>query len=344
MRYIGNKMELMDLIEKPLIEHGVRARTFCDIFSGTANVSKYFKRKYKIISNDNMVYSYVFQKAHIENNKTNMVFNALSSKVPDQDLAHVIKYLNKLKGKRGFMFKNFCAEGSTHTGFARNYFSAQNAMKMDAIRDAISDWLLANKINELEYYVLLSCLIEAVPSVSNTSGTYGAYLKINDPRMYLPLTLQAPRFVCNRHSNKCYNEDANHLIKKVNTDIIYIDPPYNHRQYPSNYHVLETLAVWDKKITSTKSGLREWGHQRSLYCSKRKCADVFDDLIQNCNVRYILFSYNSEGIMSFDTIMRTLSTRGNVTHYARPYRRFKSHSRGKHRRCNLEEWLFFVQC
>lgn len=344
MRYIGNKTELMDLIEQPLIEHGVKASTFCDIFSGTTNVSKYFKKKYKIISNDNMMYSYVFQKAHIENNNNNMIFHALTDVIPNPDLTRVVEHLNRLKGKRGFMFKNFCAEGSACTGFARNYFSAKNAMKMDSIRDTIDNWLLTSKISELEYYVLLSCLIEAVPSISNTSGTYGAYLKINDPRMYLQLTLKAPQFVSNGRSNKCYNEDANQLIKKVSADIVYIDPPYNHRQYPANYHVLETLAVWDKKITPTKSGLREWGHQRSLYCSKRRCAEIFDDLIQNCDARYILFSYNSEGIMSFDTIMHTLSTRGNVTHYTRPYRRFKSHSRGNRHHRNLEEWLFFVQC
>lgn len=291
-----------------------------------------------------MVYSYVFQKAHIENNNNDMMFHGLSSVVPDPNLERVVEYLNRSKRKRGFMFANFCAEGSAREEFARNYFSAKNAMKMDSIRDTIDDWLHTDKINELEYYVLLCCLIEAVPSVSNTSGTYGAYLKINDPRMYLPLTLKVPQFVCNGYSNKCYNEDANCLIKKVSTDIVYIDPPYNHRQYPANYHVLETLAVWDKKITASKSGLREWGHQRSLYCSKRRCAEIFDDLIQNCNAKYILFSYNSEGIMSFDTITHTLSTRGDVTHYARPYRRFKSHSRGKRRHHNLEEWLFFVQC
>lgn len=344
MRYIGNKMDLLDLIELPLIEHKIISSTFCDIFSGTANVSKYFKKKYKIISNDNMMYSYVFQKAHIENDSNDIMFRGLSDILLNPNLIHVIEYLNRLKGKRGFMFRNFCAEGSACTGFARNYFSPKNAMKMDVVRDTIDDWFQVNKINELEYYVLLCCLIEAVPSVSNISGTYGAYLKINDPRMYHPLTLKAPQFVCNGRANECYNEDANHLIKRLNPDIVYIDPPYNHRQYPSNYHVLETLAVWDKKITTTKSGLREWSHQRSLYCSKPRCAEIFEDLIQNCNTRYILFSYNSEGIMSFDTIMQILSTRGHVTHYARPYRRFKSNSRGNRCRNNLEEWLFFVQC
>ena len=43
-----------------------------------------------------------------------------------------------------------------------------------------------------------------------------------------------------------YNEDINTLIKNTKHDVVYLDPPYNHRQYSGNYHILETIAKNDK--------------------------------------------------------------------------------------------------
>ena len=81
MKYIGNKQRLLDFIDNVIQwERLPQKGTFIDIFTGTTNVAKHYKKKgYKIISNDFMTYSYVFQKAYIENNKFPKFDNLLQS-------------------------------------------------------------------------------------------------------------------------------------------------------------------------------------------------------------------------------------------------------------------------
>ena len=342
MRYIGNKSELLEFIERPLVENNITSGTLFDLFAGSGSVSKYFKQKnYQIISNDFMFYSYVFSRAYIENNKI-PAFRGLKEIISNPSLKNVICYLNGLDGIDGFIYKNFSKEGSCHLEEPRNYFSSHNSRKIDSIREKLQEWNEYGLIKETEYYILLSSLIEKIPFVSNISGTYGAYLKIDDPRMFKPFLLDVPNMIKNEFNNKAYNRDSFNLIKEIETDILYIDPPYNHRQYATNYHIWETVAVWNKKIRDTKAGLRDYENQKSSFCSKTKCAESFEDLIKNARCKYILFSYNSDGIMTQDTILSILSARGKVRQYTKTYRRFKSNSNGKPK-SDLEEWLFFVK-
>lgn len=342
MRYIGSKVNLLEFIYSIVIKKNLPKGIFCDIFSGTTSVAKFFKSKgFKIISNDFMTYSYVFQRAYIENNKVPK-FEELKKIIPNPDIIKVISYLNNLKGKEGFIFKNYCKEGTKKSKYQRNYFSSENAKKIDSIRDKIEEWK-DNLITENEFYILLCSLLEVIPSVSNISGTYGAFLKINDPRMFKSLLLQVPRLIESGIKHESYQEDANRLIRHISCDILYIDPPYNKRQYATNYHILESVAVWDKKILDTKTGLRPYEHQKSLYCYKNKCANIFADLIDNVKTDYILFSYNSEGIIPYKKIMKILSLKGEVSVLSYDYRRFKSHSKGKKSEEKLKELLFFVE-
>lgn len=342
MRYIGNKLNLLDFINKPLEERDIKKGTFCDIFSGTSNVAKFFKKRgFEIISNDNMTFSFVFQKAYIENNDTPKLLG-LSSIIKNPNFSKVIDFLNNLQGKEGFIFKNFTLEGTKSSRYKRNYFSSENAKKIDAIRDIIEEWRKKNIITEMEFYILLCSLLEQVPSISNIAGTYGAFLKMNDPRMFKSLKLSIPELIQSNLKHRCFLMDSNELIKKIKCDILYIDPPYNTRQYASNYHVWETIAVWDKKLLDNKTGLRPWSHQKSLYCSKSKCGEVFEDLINNAKCDVILFSYNTEGIIPYNKIVKILSSKGKVNIYTQSYRRFKSNSNGEKPKTKLKELLFFV--
>jgi len=343
MRYIGNKNNLLEFIEEPLINNKINSGVFCDIFAGTANVSKYFKRKgFQIISNDNMYYSYVFQKAYIENNYL-PEFNGLKSLLKDSKSKNVFEYLNQIKGIEGFIFQNFSKEGSKNSKYERNYFSESNATKIDAIRETIEEWKNEKLVTELEFYILLCSLLEEVPSISNIAGTYGAFLKINDPRMSKTLQIKMPEIITSNLNHMCYNDDGNDLIKRIKCDVLYIDPPYNSRQYPANYHMWETIAVWDKQLLDTKTGLRPWTNQRSDYCSTKKVNKTFSDLVKNADCKYILFSYNTDGLMSEETITDILSLKGKVKTYRKEYRRFKSNSRKPDPKTNLDELLFFVK-
>lgn len=343
MRYIGNKLNLLEFIYSVVTENKLPKGTFCDIFSGTTNVAKFFKKKgFRTISNDFMTYSYVFERAYICNNKMPS-FEGLSEEIRNPDIFKVISFLNELSRKKGFIYENYCKEGSKDKKFVRNYFSEENARKIDAIRDKIQEWKDNNKINEDEFYILLCSLLEVVPSVSNVAGTYGAFMKIDDPRKFKPLLLEVPTLIESELNHECYNKDSNELIKQISCDILYIDPPYNNRQYATNYHLLETIAVWDKKILDNKTGLRPYEKQKSMYCYSSKCIQVFEDLIKEAKCKFILLSYNTEGIIPYKEIRRILSNKGEVKIYKKEYRRYKSNSNGNGDKNSLKEILFFVK-
>ena len=341
LRFIGSKKDLLDFIYAPIIEHKISRGVFCDIFTGTTVVAKFFKKQgFEIIANDIMTFSYVFARTYICTDE-NPAFGGLSSLIKNPSMRRAIGFLNALPGKKGFVYRNYSLGGTRDSRFRRNYFSSENAQKIDAVRDTIQLWKEKELISEDEFYVLLCSLVEAVPFVSNIAGTYGAFLKINDPRMFKPLRLRPPRLICSGWGHECYNEDGNKLIKRISCDILYVDPPYNTRQYAANYHILEMIAVWDKKIKDTKTGLIFWEDKRSRYCSRTECTPALEDLIANANCKHIIMSYNSEGIIPHDEIVRILSTRGNVIEYSKTYRRFKSHNRGRFRP-SLKELLFYV--
>ena len=324
MKYIGNKTRLLNFIESSMIENKIRFNgTFCDIFGGTGSVGRYFKEKgFKVISNDFMTYSYIIQYVSVYLNQMPRFDNLGLG-----NAEAVIQYLNNLEPIEGYVFQNYAPSGV----YGRQYFSDVNAKKIDAVREQIQEWYNNNLISKDEFFVLLSSLINAADFVANISGTYGAYLKIWRSMALKPLTLKAPEIDDNNKDNEIYQQDANNLIRKIECDILYIDPPYNERQYAPNFHVLESLAVWDKQELSGKTGQRKYEDKKSKYCLKKESISAFNDLISNAKARYIVVSYNNEGIIPREEIIRILQNKGDVTEYTTDYRRFRTERDNEHR-------------
>jgi adenine-specific DNA-methyltransferase len=131
-------------------------------------------------------------------------------------------------------------------------------------------------------------------------------------------------FIDGNANYNVYNEDINKLIHLVSGDILYLDPPYNTRQYCTNYHLLETIARYDNPTIHGKTGLRDYSSQKSDYCIRGKVANTFADIIKNAQFKYIFLSYNNEGLMSFETIEKIMSKYGKYRVYMKQHRRFKA--------------------
>lgn len=322
MKFIGNKNRLLPFIDEVVKDTGIKKGTFIDLFSGTANVGAYFKKKgFRIISNDTLYFSYIFQMAVIKNNKS-PVFKKLKLNGQLVDFNGVIDYLNQLDGEEGFIYKNYAPSGNK---IGRQYFSNDNAKKIDAIRMQIQQWYDKKEITSSEYFLLLSILIDRSDFIANNSGTYGAYLKIWRSMALKKLELKEPEIIVSKQNNLVFNEDALKLIKKIKGDILYLDPPYNSRQYSSNYHLLETIAKYDNPKIYGKTGLRENGYL-SPFCQKNKAEFALQDIISHAKVKFILLSYNDEGIISQKKILQILKTAGKVKTYKKIYRRYRSES------------------
>ena len=284
MRYIGSKSNLLSHIEEIVDNLGVKEGIFCDLFAGTACVAAHFKREgFQIISNDLLELSYAFQRALIANNGDPEFVGIVEtlgdvpndSPPPNLSPYHkVVAWLNCLPGKKGFIFHSYCPSGSNEYG--RQYLSDSNGQKIDAIRQQIRQWRDADEITENEFYLLLLPLLEATSKVANISGTYGAYLKHWDPRTYKDLTMVPTEIIRSDVPHQVFRQDANQLIEDIRCDVLYLDPPYNTRQYITNYHLLETVARYDAPALHGKTGLRnDEDGEKSAYCSKSDCHRVF---------------------------------------------------------------------
>ena len=310
MNYIGSKQSLLDFLETTIEEFtGYKegdSFVFGDLFAGTGVVGQRYKEKgHSVISNDIQYYSYVLNKHYIEN-------------IPELDDS-LLEYFNNLNPVKGFIYNNYC-EGS---GSGRNYFTNENGMKCDAVRIELERLYRAGEINDNLYFYYLASLINSIDKYANTASVYGAFLKhIKKPAQKEFMLELLP--VGNGNIGKVYNEDINELIKKVGGDVLYIDPPYNNRQYCSNYHVLETIAKYDTPKLRGVTGLRDETYQKSKYCSKRTVIDIFEDLIKNADFKYIILSYNNEGLMDLKTIKDIMSKYGEYDFFTKEYRRFKA--------------------
>lgn len=342
MRFIGSKILLLKNIEYVIsqnIKDWKSLKTFCDIFSGTTVVSQYFKKYFKIISNDLLYFSYVMQKCYVENN-----INPEFSKLDLNKKKDVYIYLNSQKQNSKdfedfFIYKNY----SPNKKFNRQYLTSKNAAKIDLIRIILENWKNNKNINLNEYYVLLTSLIEAVPFVSNIAGTYGAYLKNWDKRAFLDINLREPNIFNNKKKNISFNEDANNLINKIDGDILYLDPPYNSRQYLPNYHLLETIAKYDNPILKGKTGMRDYSKEKSMFCQKSSAEDVLFELIKNANFSYIILSYSTDGIISelvLEKIFKKFS-KNIYRKYRFEYRRYKKDKVASNNK-NLYELMFVI--
>jgi adenine-specific DNA-methyltransferase len=254
LNYIGSKLSLLDFlylsISSVVTEKDYQ---FSDLFAGTGIVGRYWKEKWhRVWANDLQYYSYALNKNYIGNHQ-DLYFQWLIEEIPELLVAKVgetknivLSYLQNLKGKKGFIYKNYSLWGTTGGEHTRQYFSDENAMKCDAIRSQLEKWKKELKITENEYFFLLASLLESIDKVANTASVYGAFLKKLKKSAEKPLELKPAKYHLNDHDHTVTQSDVGLLVKTTKHDVVYLDPPYNHRQYSGNYHILETIALDDE--------------------------------------------------------------------------------------------------
>ena len=312
MNYIGSKYKLLPFIYRVISQKvsDLSCTTFCDLFAGTGIVGRHFKPIVQnVIANDFEYYAYVINRNYISNN------------TPIEDYTSNLRMLND-EPKFGYdydglIYKNYCVD--------RQYFSKENGLKIDKARQTIENWKTYCNLTDDEYYFYLTSLLEAADRVANTASVYAAYLKHIKKTAQKTIELMPSDFTCNYGNNEVYNEDANELIKRISGDILYLDPPYNERQYGANYHLLNTIAQYENFTPKGKTGLPEYN--RSKYCQKAQVVKEFDSLIKNAQFEWIFLSYNNEGLMTIDEIKTIMSKYGEYEVETKINSRYKADDR-----------------
>ena len=333
MRYLGNKQSILPEIDTLLEEKKLNSKNyvFFDAFAGTGSVADHLKDNFNIIVNDNLTWSVIYSLGKINYLKCN--FNKLGF--------NPFYFLNSNREVRnGFIYKTYAPTESK-----RMYFTDYNAGRIDYFRLTIEMWKNSCLISTDEYNYLIASLIESVSSVSNTAGVYGAYLKTWDKRALKEIIFE-PVAAENKASMnvKFYNSKIEDIIEDVECDILYLDPPYTQNQYGTQYHLLETLVLNDNPSVSKITGSRPVSPMRSDWSKEYKANILFDRVIAKTKAKYIIFSYNNDGLMSkgyIDACLKRYAKSNSFMCKKIPYKKYlnwKTNNSKEH-----FEYLYFIE-
>ncbi len=327
-RFLGSKFKLLNFIENTVNENCKDIKTVADVFAGTGVVGSLFLKNGKeVYFNDYLKSNYYTYKAFYG-----------STRIDLKKIEDIINRYNKLETDEENYFS---------INFGDTYFSKKDCKKIGFIRDNIENKFNNNEINDREKDLLVASLIYSMDRVANTVGHYDAYRKIkNIEDKFFMYMLDVEE----NGSKKSHitNLDANDFIKNVKVDLVYIDPPYNSRQYCDAYHLLENIAEWKKPKVYGVARKMDRTNLKSKYCTN-KAVEAFSDLINNCNSKYILVSYNNTGEKSNSRsnakisdlqIKEILERKGKVKVFEKPYNNFTT---GKSIAIDHKERLFLCE-
>lgn len=326
-RYLGNKYRLLPFIRQVVDEHCNNVNIVADLFAGTGAVSSAFQDR-TVITND-ILYS-------------NYISNSAWFSPQDYDEQKIIRLVEEYN-ERQVTTDNYMSRN-----FADTFFSKQDCRKIGFIREDIERKFKHNELNERERALLITSLLYAMDKIAKTCGHYDAYRKGVEYDLHLEMYVPQARHD-NNPANQCFNEDINVLAPRVTADLVYLDPPYNSRQYCDAYHVLENVARWEKPEVFGVAKKMDRTALKSAYCTK-EATEAFADLIENINARYILLSYNnmenkgnerSNAKLADEDIMRILQNKGEVLVFEENYKAFTT---GKSDIQDNAERLFLCIC
>jgi adenine-specific DNA-methyltransferase len=359
VRYIGNKTRLLPFLSDVLGQIGVAPGRAHDAFAGTAAVGRALKESgWRVQSSDVMTYSYVFQRAYVVARRgpdarrvaagDPDVRRARSHMPPLNDgLSILAEYLsNWVEPEHGFISQHFSAKSG------RMYFTNDNAMRIDAARHALHRWREAGLVSDDAYYLLLAAIIEGADRVANTAGIYAAYIKQWQPNATKTFRLQPAPPVSRAGGSRAYRDDAAAVAKKIGPiDLLYVDPPYNSRQYSGYYHIPELIATgWFGvlPVLKGKTGLPVHRPPASEWCNKAGAAKALGQLLEATGARHVLVSYNTEGILPADDFFDILGRHAvaPVQQFVRPYKRYRADQNGERRQYKadgVDELVYYLR-
>lgn len=325
-RYVGCKTKLKEWIFCRILKETHGAHSFLDLFGGTGVISQMALGIYNEVTiNDFLYCNYVIYNAFFADGNWD-----------EQLVKDFISEMNSIDGSS--LDDNYFS-----LNYGNSYFGMDAAKTIGYVRDEIErrkPWL-----TEKEYYVLLASLMYSADRIANTTGQFEAYRK--NTKEFKAFQMRPIMAKCYQ-TVSIYREDANELARKVKSDIVYLDPPYNSRQYCSLYHVLENLAKWDKPLLHEDTAKPLTLANKSQYCTKNATM-VFTDLVTAIDARYIVVSYSntdnaksmtSNNKMTLEQIRQTLELRGSTKVFDTNYNAYNA---GKTDIANHKEVLFITE-
>jgi adenine-specific DNA-methyltransferase len=290
IKYLGSKRALIDPITeavRALLPNGGRV---CDLFSGTARVGHALKAQgYDVWSNDLNAYAHTLATTYVQVDAHRWRDRA----------ERLISELNDTPPRPDWFTKAFCEDA--------RYFTPENGARIEAIRTRIAALSLEPELQA----IALTALMEAADRVDSTAGVQMAYMKAWAPRALKPLSLRLPDLLPG--PGRATRADAVQIAPEVEADLVYLDPPYNQHSYLGNYHVWESLVLWDRPETYGIANKRiDVKTRKSAFNSRPGIGPALKAVIEAVRAPHLIVSFNDEGYLSREQLVEMLSVRGPV--------------------------------
>jgi adenine-specific DNA-methyltransferase len=307
MRYIGSKVSTIESVYS-LIAERVPTGSFCDPFGGIGIVGSYFKQHgYQVWSGDLLTFAHYFQIAQIAAD-TETLFSRLKAYLNVVDLNEISNYLNALFLTDGWLVQEYAEK--------RRFFTLENAKKIEACRQTIILWRHENYIDETEYAILIASLINSFDRVANTAGTYYAYLKKWYRKAIQPFRFELLASIPGNRSSQAMLTDAKSLVRLRFFDILYLDPPYNDRNYADYYHLPETIARGVTPALHGLSGIPNEVRPKSDFNKPATAKQALIDILDNARFRLLAFHYSDNGLIPSGDVVNILQSYGRVEEFS----------------------------
>ena len=332
--YLGNKRHLLELIDEAVVATGVRPEraTFVDAFAGSGVVARYAKQRgFAVVANDWEPYARVINTAAI-------ACGARPALDAQGGYARAIEALNNLEGVNGWVTRTLCPSDDDHADPTRErmFYRRVTGRRIDAIRQEIMRW----GCSDLDEACLLAPLLYQACWLANTSGVFkgfhagwGGANGTALHRILADLELQPLRFLDNGRRHRVLDVDAAELVAHLDgeADVAYLDPPYNQHPYASNYHVLNSLVLWDQPELPppTERGFKaairpDWKQRRSAFNARGSALAAFASVMKTLPARHVLISYSTDGMIPLPQLLAESAEHGAVRTFHRSYKRYRT--------------------
>jgi adenine-specific DNA-methyltransferase len=311
IKYLGSKRLLVPDIVR-LTRELAPSGTVVDLFSGTSRVGHALKAAgYRVLANDCQHYAAAIARCYVQADLEDHAAEA----------ARLIDELNALPGAPGWFTETYCERS--------RYLQPKNGARVDAIREAIAAKGLEPELEA----VLLVALMEAADRVDSTAGVQMAYLKQWSARSHNELELRLPELLPRAAAGKgrATRLEAREAARTLRGDIAYLDPPYNQHSYLGNYHLWESLVLWDKPDTYGVAHKRvDCRERKSDFNRKAAFLDAWRETVDAVDARHLIVSFSDEGFVTREQMEEVLATRGEVRVHGHDYKRYVGAQIGIH--------------
>lgn len=251
----------------------------------------------------------------------------------------------------------------------RNFFSPRNASRLDFILSHIRYWVRSGLLGEEQKYTLLSVVLDSMERCVNIQGTYHDFpRRALEERARKPLQLVLPNYFGLLQKRRRYVaacEDSLKYIKKAPShDVLYIDPPYNFRQYTAYYHLpnffvrypdIEELDDYLSKLEFVR-GQNMSDDFTSPFSNRERFLPALKELIETAKCRHVILSYfdgvnhwnrfladdNSTGYNMIEEFFKSPLFRSGSLKVI-PVDRVNYQSQNGHRAKKVTEYLFVAE-